>query len=413
MTKQHLRILSLLEDRPWAITSRMLETILEIVQQPLHEAADLDAVAARIGRPLGNTSGEVQVRDTVAILEVSGPIFRHANLMTHYSGATSIQDLSTDLQTVVENPMIKHVVLDINSPGGQYDGTNELADRIRLLSKQKPITAYVGGIAASAAYWFASSVGRIVANESAFLGSIGVVAAIQDRRGAQERQGIKNYEIVSSQSPRKRPDLETAEGRAQIQEQIDIAAELFINKVAGFRGVSAETVIEQFGRGGMLPAAAAKKAGMIDAIGNYEGLIEELNSKEVTYVSQPAAAGAPAPDPKPSAPAQPTTSEIKSRIQQILTCEDATGRTVLAQHLAFQTDMSVEDAKQIMKASPAAATQAAAPPAPPADPLKAAMAQIPNPKVGPGAPEDTENDAAAEARAVLAFVPKSRRVQAS
>jgi len=403
--KLHPHILSLLEERPWAITGRMLETILEIVQNPLHNATDLEAVAARIGRPLGNTYN-VEVRDAVAVLEISGPIFRYANLFTQFSGAASVQDISTDLQTAVENPFVKQIVLNINSPGGQFDGTGELADRIRSLSQQKPITAYVGGLAASAGYWLAAAASRIVAHESAFLGSIGVVAAIRDNRAAQERQGLKTYEIVSSQSPRKRPDVQTAEGRAQIQEQIDAAAELFINKVAGFRNVSAETVIEQFGAGDVFPAAKALKAGMADAIGHYEGLIEELNSKEVTYVSQPAA-GAPAPDPKPTAP---SVSEERSRIQQILQSEEAVGRTVLAQHLAFQTEMTVEQAKAALKTAP----QAAAPKEPEkkTDALATAMAQVPNPVVGPGAPDGAAaSTVAAEAQSILAFVPKARRIQ--
>jgi len=413
MSKEHIRILSLLEERPWAITEDMMRTILDIVQQPLHEASDLDAVAARIGRPLANTYS-VEQRDAVAVVDVSGPIFRYANLFTHFSGAVSIQDLSTDLQATVENPLIKHIVLNVNSPGGQYDGTNELADRIRALNQIKPVTAYVGGTGASAAYWLSAAAGRIVAEESAFVGSIGVVAAIRDNKAAQERQGIKNYQFVSSQSPRKRPDLDSAEGRAQIQEQVDIAAELFISKVASFRGVSAETVIEKFGKGGELSAAQALKVGMIDAIGNFEGLVEELNSKEVTYVPQGTAAGAqppaePQPQQPPAAPAisaEAVIAEERSRCQQIIQSEEAVGRTVLAQHFAYKTNMTVAEAKAALAAAPQNATETKR------DPLAAAMAQIPNPKVGPGQPpEDKQNDAETEARAVLQFVPKARRMQ--
>lgn len=404
MKREPFRILSLVMDQPWAITSRALETILETMERP---ASDLEAVAARLGRPLDNTGNRVETRGSTAILGVEGPLFRYANLFTAISGATSVEMLSQDLESALQDPAIERIVLNVNSPGGQVDGINELADMIRAGNSRKPVIAYVDGLAASAAYWIASAAGQIVANESAFLGSIGVVAAISDSRSADEKRGVKRYEIVSSQSPRKRPDPATEAGRGQILEQVDALAQLFIDRVAGFRGASSDQVVDNFGRGGVLPARAAQAAGMIDGLGSYEGLLRDLNhnpaggSRFAATQEEPPMADNPAA-PAPPTPATPpdarTHATERTRIAAILNLEEARGREALARTLALETDHDPETVRRILAAAPTAQ----APPA--ANPLAAAMQQVPNPNVGTGGNE--KDELAAEVQSIIAFVPK-------
>jgi len=47
------RILNELHDRPWAITPRALQTMIEVAERDPREV-DLDAVATKLGRPLDN-----------------------------------------------------------------------------------------------------------------------------------------------------------------------------------------------------------------------------------------------------------------------------------------------------------------------------------------------------------------------
>src|SRR5204863_1853108 len=108
------------------------------------------------------------------------------------------------------------------------------------------------------------------------LGSIGVVVSVTDNRDAQERQGIKRYEIVSTQSPLKRTDIRTDEGRAQLAAIADSLADLFIGRVAQFRGTTADRVISDFGRGAIVPARQSIAAGMADSLGSFEPLIAGL-----------------------------------------------------------------------------------------------------------------------------------------
>ena len=439
----YLRIMAALHEHPWAITPEALETMIGIVENP----TDLEAVAAKYGRPLENTGGMVEMRGRTAIIGVEGPIFRYANLFTAVSGATSVEGLALALNAAVENQLVSQIVLAIDSPGGEVNGINSLADQIRAATKVKPVTAYIENQGASAGYWIASAATNIVADESAFVGSLGVVASIKDNKAAQERQGVKHYQIVSSQSPHKRPDPATSEGLSQIQAMVDTMADLFISRVARFRGISQEDVISRYGGGKVLGASQALQAGMVDKVQAFEPFLASLDPSAATivqqYVAAPAAANlqevrmetqtAPAPAaqaalPAPAAPAAPapatlaapapvalaTQADINAAVQAALTQErartaailalpEAQGREQLAKMLATETANDVESARKILAAAPAAAAIAA----PARTTFEAEMNKLRNPQVGAGQGEGTAKD---EAASILAFIPKERRI---
>ncbi|MBB3822242.1 signal peptide peptidase SppA [Xanthomonas arboricola] len=216
------------------------------------------------------------MRDGVAVIPVTGPVFRYANMFTEISGATSTQLLATDLQAALDNPYVKAVVLEFNTPGGEASGIGELSDTIHAARGAKPIVAYVGDLAASAGYWLASACDEVVIAETGMVGSIGVVMSYLDTSERDAKAGVRTLEIVSSQSPDKRLDPKTDAGRGKVQTIVDALAEVFVSSVARNRDVPVDTVLADFGRGGVLLGADAVKAGMADRIGSLEAVITEL-----------------------------------------------------------------------------------------------------------------------------------------
>ena len=223
------RAINFIASQPWAITAEALELIDSIA----HRANESpEAVATKLGRPLQGTR-TMEVRNNVAVLPVAGPIFRYANIFTEISGASSIDTMALDFQTALDDPKVDAIVLEIDSPGGMVAGVSEFADMVR--ASDKPVTAYVGALAASAAYWIAAAADDIVLDKSAEVGSVG---AVMQMRVDDDK---KSREIVSSQSPNKRPNPDTDDGRTQLQGRIDALAQVFIESVADFRGVLSQT----------------------------------------------------------------------------------------------------------------------------------------------------------------------------
>src|SRR5690349_22884922 len=73
----------------------------------------------------------------------------------------------------------KAVALVVNSPGGSPVQSALIAQRIRLLAREKklPVIAFVEDVAASGGYWLACAADEIIADGASIVGSIGVISA--------------------------------------------------------------------------------------------------------------------------------------------------------------------------------------------------------------------------------------------
>lgn len=312
---------------PWAMLPESLEQLLAIVGREAE--VDLQALEAKLGRPLDNTQAATLRGDT-ALIPVVGPICRYGNLLTQVSGATSVQVLATDFQAALDNPAVRRIVLDVNSPGGAVDGVQEFAAQVYAARSQKEIVAYVGGTGASGAYWIAAAASRIVVAPTARLGSIGVLATFP-------RGDAKSIEIVSTLSPKKRPNPESEDGRAQLLAVIDELARLFVADVAAWRGVTPEKVLADFGQGGLLVGAQAVQAGLADQVGSLEELLQTPTQGVRPMSTAPAVPAAPAQSAAQSAatPPVPDLAQVQSQAASATVARLEALEAAFPHHLPF------------------------------------------------------------------------------
>lgn len=405
-----MRIWNRIAGEPWAITETALHTILEIAAR---ENESPQAVAAKLGRNLQNTYS-VTERDGVAIIPVTGPLFRYANLFTMISGASSYELIARDFTTALENPQIKAIILDIDSPGGEVNGVSELSNMVFAARGKKPVVAYASGDAASGAYWIASAADEIVVSETSALGSIGVVGMYQGKSG----KSAEAVEIVSSQSPHKRLDPTSDDGRSRLQTRIDSMADVFIGTIARNRDVSAEYVQNHYGGGDVMIGAKAVSAGLADRVGSLEGLIAELSSQKSPPIegffnaqNQPPSTQEKKPMPQetltletlkkdhPDLVATLTregASAEKKRLNDILCSEEAKGREKLAKEMALNMDIHAMEARQLLACAPVEEPKATTS-------FEKVMSSMPNPVITP-ASDDAANDVDAVASRIAAAV---------
>jgi len=265
------RLVDAIFDRAWAMNEEGLKLVFAVAS---HDEFFADvresALLARNGEPLKNTR-DIEKHLGTAVIPVNGPLFRHASLMTDISGATSYQALRKDLQTAHDAQDVSDLVLAFDSPGGETNGMLELADAIYALrGKGKRVVAYIGGAGASAAFGLAAACDEVVVSPTAIVGSIGVIGSYRDE------DDDKAITIVSSQSPNKNADPATDVGRALLQQRVDDLAQVFIERVATYRGMSAADIAKAGNHGGVLVGQKSVDAGLADRTGSLEGLIEEL-----------------------------------------------------------------------------------------------------------------------------------------
>jgi len=284
MTQDANALIAAIRSERWAILPEYMAAI-EALAMRAYDAGALQDVAQdghgerRAGFEAVTAMGDrldgarmATVRDGAAIVPVLGPIFPRANLVNSSAGGTSLDGMMRDFRVAQASPEVERIVLLVDSPGGVVSGLSEAALAIR--DSEKPVVAFVTGIAASAAYWLASQAGEIVMESAASVGSIGVVATIS-RQVETDMQGRRETEIVSSGAPYKRPDPETEDGRKALQDAVDAIEAVFVSDISQGRKLRASVVRQEFGRGAMVAAAQAVEAGMADRIGTLDSVLRE------------------------------------------------------------------------------------------------------------------------------------------
>lgn len=206
------------------------------------------------------TPRNLTVAGNVAEILVEGVLTERPRFMFFREG-TPYSDIRSALAIADADPNIKSAVLRVNSPGGNVDGLFDTIAAIEQFSK--PIKA-IASKAQSAAFALATATGRVeAAGKASEFGSIGVAITfiIFD----------DEVTLTNTDSPEKRPDPTTDEGKASIVAHLDAINELFVEAIASGRTRAGRPTTKTevktgFGRGATLLAQAAKRAGMIDRI---------------------------------------------------------------------------------------------------------------------------------------------------
>lgn len=213
--------------------------------------------------------------NAVAVIPIHGIIVRDDDFLAWAMNGTCISMAMQAFEEAITDPEVRAIVLDVNSCGGEVNGTAEFAQMIFEARGIKPIVSYVAFDGCSAAYWIAAAADKIIMHEAACVGSIGVMAEFWNGDNSDF------VTVVSEVSPRKNVDLNTDEGLKQIQNHIDAIANIFVENVAKFRGVDVNKVLSDFGRGDIRIGVDAVKYGMADEIGTFETALATASGSNI------------------------------------------------------------------------------------------------------------------------------------
>lgn len=211
---------------------------------------------------------------TVARINVVGPLMKSAGSF----GGTSTVQLRRDIRQAAADPQFSGIMLAIDSPGGTVAGTMELGDEVRAARRQKPVHAFVDGMAASAAYWVASQADAVWArNAMAHVGSIGTYYSVVDSSQAAEREGVKVHLFTTG--PLKgigAPGVPVTDDQvAHLREWVDELQAHFDDAVRKGRGLSAAE-LAAVRSGEVFPATRALGKRLIDGIKTEDQVVNAL-----------------------------------------------------------------------------------------------------------------------------------------
>jgi signal peptide peptidase SppA len=307
----------------------------------------------------------------------------------------------------------------VNSCGGEAAGCFELCDDIYAARADKPIMAVVDSDSYSAAYAIASAASRIVVTPSGGAGSIGVVAMHVSYEKMLEEAGLKvTYIFAGDHKVDGNPYQDLPDTvKADIQARVNKSRDAFVAQVARNRGLDPQAVLDTQAR--IYRADDALGLGLIDAVQPpnqaVQAFFDELPGSDTNQEQAMANA-----EKKPGVENADTTAEVdttkiaadarlaeRERMDGITGCDEAKTRPALASHIAFKTDMSVDDAKVMLAAAASEKQETASVEKPVkegASAFNAAMDKSEHPNVGAGGAGESGsgNEPSATARILAA-----------
>jgi len=187
--------------------------------------------------------------------------------------------INEQLKMYGEDSRVSAILLRMDTPGGGVAASQEIADQVKWLRKEKgkKVVISMGSVGASGGYYVACAADKIYANAGTVTGSIGVIAEWVNYgsllKWAQlQPEVIKSGEMKDVGSPTREI---TPKEREYLQHLINQMFEQFVSAVAdGRKDLLTREQVKQLADGRVYTGEEALQAKLIDGLGNYDAVLK-------------------------------------------------------------------------------------------------------------------------------------------
>ena len=205
-------------------------------------------------------------QDSVLSLEIQGII----------TGGVS-QEFMKHIRQYMNQPMIKGLIVRIDSPGGTVGASQEINETIKEVRDlyKKPVVVSAGDIMASGGIYSAVSADQIIVNKGSLLGSIGALMVFKNvselvRWAKMDIYSIRAGEFKDSGSPFREMTLREREIFENLMENV---LEQFKLAIVEGRGLDPK-VVEGFSDGRVFTGEDAVRIGLADKLGFFNEAVK-------------------------------------------------------------------------------------------------------------------------------------------
>lgn len=212
----------------------------------------------------------------VAVIYVDGLIHSGRNEANPFLGVTAgSKTIGRTLEEAARDPMVKAVVLRVDSPGGSALASEIIWKATQEVSSRKPLVVSMGNVAGSGGYYVSCGAPTIFADATTMTGSIGVVGGKLVLHGLWDKLGISTYAVTrgkhaamySSEQPFS--DSERAKAIALMEH----VYKQFKDRVVTGRGGRLKGEIDSLAGGRVYTGRQALAIGLVDRIGGLHDAI--------------------------------------------------------------------------------------------------------------------------------------------
>ncbi len=212
--------------------------------------------------------------DSIAVVSMNGPLMKYGDMCSW-----GMVDFAALINRLGSNGNVRGIIIDMDSPGGQADGTALTADAITRARQRKPVVSLIDdGIAASAAEWISSAANEVYVTQATdMVGSVGVYTTIADWYAHyQEHWHLPVRDIYAPQSTDKNKDYQEAlKGNDDmIKAELKVLADQFIKTIK--RNRAGKLTSDEWTTGKMFYAKDAIRIGLIDGIKSFDQVVDRV-----------------------------------------------------------------------------------------------------------------------------------------
>ena len=247
------------------------------------------------------------------VITVKGAMGVGLTKFERLTGGVDMEDITDQIDAMLANPAVQRIAFNVSSPGGTVLGTPELADKVANIPL--PTMAYTKDMMASGAVYAFSQADQVVASNSAYVGSIGVIMVDESYAAYYEQIGLKmeifragKYKAANVAGEGYSDDM-----RAEEQARINAMYEQFKQVVLRKRSMASRADMEGQIFTGEEAAAKNLITGLATSFASALASFEGTDGKEAKKITM-AKTGK-----KAKAIAKPLASELEDEVLDLLT----------------------------------------------------------------------------------------------
>jgi len=182
------------------------------------------------------------------------------------------------LTQAVDDPEVKGIILEVNSPGGEVTASDIIAHKIKAVSASgKKVYVLMGNICASGGVYMSVFADKIFAHPTTLTGSIGVILNSINIEELLLKIGVKDRTFKSGEMKDMLSMTRelSPEERRLIQDMLKQSHERFIELIAQGRKIEPDAV-RAFADGRIFGAKQAMDYKLVDAVGYFDDALDDL-----------------------------------------------------------------------------------------------------------------------------------------
>lgn len=216
-------------------------------------------------------------------------IYAQGEIGSEQSSTAIGPELAKTIRKVRTDSSIKAIVLRVNSPGGSALTSEIIWREVDLATKEKPLIASMGNVAASGGYYISCAADTIVADPTTLTGSIGIFGMFfSGEKLIKDKMGINTNVVKTNEHsdfggsyPLPLPISSrplTAYERNVLQNYVNQGYETFLSRVMTGRGISHDD-LDAIAQGRVWTGEDAQKIGLVDVLGGLEDAVKIAAAK--------------------------------------------------------------------------------------------------------------------------------------